>query len=203
MILSYGLAIITGYLLGCSNMALYLSKARGIDLRAAGSGNLGTCNALMVMDWKSAVLVCLHDMGKAVLAVLLMQSVFPRLPLIGYVAGTACVLGHIYPFYLGFKGGKGFASFLGMALAIDWKFGLILLAATAVLTVVSDYIVVATVLTVIAFPTYTGIVTGDWRPALIVWVATAAILWKHRENYVRILNGTEQGLRKVAFAKKK
>ena len=197
----YVVAIIISYFLGCSNMALYIGKAKGIDLRAGGSGNLGTCNALMLMGWKNAVLVCVHDIGKAVLSVLLSKWLFPDAPLIGYVAGVACVIGHIFPFYLKFKGGKGFASFLGMALALNWRFGIALLLTVGLLMLITDYIVTGTVATVVAYPLYIGILTADWRPVLILCIAAAAILIKHRGNCMRIWNGTEPRVRKVVDKK--
>lgn len=195
--MAYIVAIIVGYLLGCSNMALLLSRIKGVDLRAGGSGNLGTCNALMLMNWKCAILVCAHDMGKAALAVVLMRWLFPDTQMIGYVAGVACVLGHVFPFYLKFKGGKGYASYLGMMCAMNWRIAILFLLAVVVITLISDYIVVATVSTVVAYPIYVGFSTANWLPALILCMATTVILCKHHANYVRIWKGTETRVRKV------
>ena len=192
-VIRYILVILLSYVLGCSNMALYLSKLRGVDMRKGGSGNLGASNAMILMGWKAGIIVAVHDIGKAVLAVELAKWIFPAVPLLGFIAGVACVLGHMFPFYLKFKGGKGFASYLGMILAMNWKFALCLLAAVLILTVLTDYIVVGTVTSVISFPIYTAIRSG-WLPLVILCVATGAILIKHRENFVRILNGTEMGL---------
>ena len=89
-----------------------------------------------------------------------------RTPLLGFIAGVACVLGHMFPFYLKFKGGKGFASYLGMILAINWKVALCILAAVVILTVLTDYIVVGTVTSVVSFPIYTAIRSG-WLPLVI------------------------------------
>ena len=192
----YIVAIVIGYLLGCSNMAYYLSRARRVDMRADGSGNLGTCNALILMGWKAGALVCAHDMGKTVLAVLIARWLFPDTAFIGYVAGVACVLGHIYPFYLKFQGGKGFASYLGMVLALDWKFAIGLFIAAALLVLITDYIVAATVATVVSYPVFTAISTASLAAVLILLAATLPILLKHKENYVNILNGTERRVRK-------
>lgn len=191
--LPYIATILGAYLIGCSNMALYLSRWKGVDLRAGGSGNLGASNAFALMGWKAGVLVGAHDIGKAVLAVWLSRWIFPEVPLLGFIAGVACVLGHMFPFYLRFRGGKGFASYLGMILAINWKFALCIMAAVVILTVVTDYIVVGTVTSVVSFPIYAAVRSG-WLPLAILCVATAAILIKHRENFVRIRNGTEMGL---------
>lgn len=123
---------------------------------------------------------------------------FPELPNIGAVAGVASVLGHIFPFYLKFKGGKGFASYVGMTLALNWKFALIIMAAVLIVTLVTDYIVVGTTMTILSAPVYLGYAGRDLILALILFAATAVILYKHRMNYVRIWNGTEMGLRKAA-----
>ena len=166
--LPYIVTILGAYLIGCSNMALYLSRWKGVNLRAGGSKNLGASNAFALMGWKAGLLVAVHDIGKAVLAVELSKWIFPDVPLLGFIAGVACVLGHMFPFYLKFKGGKGFASYLGMILAINWKFALCILAAVVILTVLTDYIVVGTVTSVVSFPIYTAIRSGC-RSSSCVW----------------------------------
>ena len=191
----YILCVLLGYLLGCSSMAFYIAKLKKANLREAGSGNLGASNATILLGWRAGILVALHDIGKSAAAVLLARLLFPELPYAGAVAGVASVLGHIFPFYLKFKGGKGFASFLGMTVALSWKLALILGIAILVVTFITDYIVWGTVTTVVVAPVYLGIVQKSWVLALILCVATAVILFKHRENFPRMLNGTELGLR--------
>lgn len=196
-ILLYTVVIIAAYAMGSSSMALYLSKLNSVNIRASGSQNLGASNALILMGWKAAILVALHDILKGVLAVVLARIFFPHLPYIDVAAGVACVLGHIYPFYLKFKGGKGFASYIGMILALNWRMALVILVVVVLATLISDYIVVGTVFTVSASPVALGILSSNWIPSAILLVATAVILWKHRENYVRIRNGTEIGFRRA------
>lgn len=196
-ILLYGTAVLLGYLLGCSNMALYLSRLAGVDLRKGGSGNLGASNAMILLGWRAGILVGAHDIGKAILAVALARLLAPSLPLASAAAGVACVLGHMFPFYLRFRGGKGFASYLGMTIALNWKFALILLVIVVAVTLITDYIVVGTVMTMLLVPTYLGISTRDWMLVLILCVASAVILYKHHENYVRIWRGTEVGFRRA------
>lgn len=191
----YILCAILGYLLGCSNMAFYIAKLKKADLRSGGSGNLGASNATILLGWRAGILVALHDVGKSVAAVLLARLLFPNLEYAGAIAGAASVLGHIFPFYLKFKGGKGFASFFGMTMALSWKLALILAVVVVVVTIVTDYLVCGTVATILTAPIYLGITQRSWILALILCVATAVILYKHRENLPRILNGTEVGLR--------
>lgn len=193
--MGYLLAILGGYLLGCSNMALYLSKIKKVDIRAGGSGNLGASNAVILMGWGAGVLTAVHDIGKAILAVIMAKVFLPELEHIGAVAGVSCVLGHIYPFYLRFKGGKGFASYLGMTIALNWKIALAVLVLVVVVTLITDYIVAATTTTIVVVPVWLGIVAHSLLFALILLIASAVIAWKHRENYVRMYHGTEIGFR--------
>lgn len=192
--MGYLIAAVMGYFLGTSSMALYLSKLQKVNLRAGGSGNLGASNTVQLMGWKAGVLVALHDIGKAVLAVLLARMLFAELPYVEAVAGVASVLGHIFPFYLKFKGGKGFASYFGMTLALNWKLGVALFFIVLAVTFLTDYIVVGTVTTTLSVPAYLGVTGRDWVLPCILLVASAVIWYKHRENFVRILNGTEIGL---------
>ena len=191
----YPLIALIGYVIGTSNMAIYLAKLKGVDLaHAGGTGNPGASNALILMGWRAGVLVGAHDIGKAVLAVWLAGVLFPEIALSGAVAGVACVIGHMFPFYMHFRGGKGFAAYLGMTLALNWRFALGLLIAIALLVLVTDYIVVGTMTTVVSFPAYCA-ATSHYVMALLLCVASAVIIYKHRSNLVRIANGTEIGLR--------
>ena len=199
--MKYVIAVALGYFLGCSNMAYYLSKIKKADLRAGGSGNLGASNATALLGWKAGITVAVHDIAKAALAVIAARTVFPETACIGAVAGVASVLGHIYPFYLKFKGGKGFASYFGMTLALNWKFALVIAVLVFLATVITDYIVTGTTLTILAVPVYLGIAEHSVLLALTLCIATAVIVYKHRMNYVRIYKGTEIGLRSVMKGK--
>ena len=193
--MNYLYATLIGYLLGCSSMSFYLSKIRGVDIRSHGSKNLGASNTMILMGWKAGILVAVHDILKAALAVIFTQIFFPELPFIGAVAGVAAVFGHIFPFYLKFKGGKGFASYIGMTLALNWKFALILIVVVALITLITDYIVIGTFTTIASVPLYMGFSNHSYILSLILLVGTAVILYKHRENIVKLKNGTEIGLR--------
>ena len=197
VVIYYLLAVLGGYLIGCSNMAYYISRLRGIDMRSGGSKNLGASNAMVLMGWWIGIVVFIHDVGKAVAAVIVAKLLLPGVPTVGAAVGVACVLGHIFPFYLKFKGGKGFAAYFGMTIALNWKLALAVLIGVALITLITDYIVVSTVTTMIAVPTYIGAATGSWMLVLIICIASAVILYKHRENYVRIWNGTEIGFRRA------
>lgn len=192
--MKYLFIVIGAYLLGCSNMAIYIAKLKRVDLRKNGSGNPGASNAAIVMGWRAGVAVAVHDIAKAWLAVLLAGLLFPQLPAARETAGIACVLGHIFPFYMKFKGGKGFASYLGMTLALNWKFALIVMAIVVLVTVITDYIVAGTFTTIVVVPVYFGIANYSLVVALVLLVGTAAVFYRHLENIPRMLNGTEIGL---------
>ena len=195
--MQYILVIILSYILGSSNMAKYIAAIKKVDLSAGGSGNPGASNAVILMGWGAGVLTALHDIGKSALAVVLARLVFPDAPLIGATAGVAAVLGHIFPFWMKFKGGKGFASYLGMTIALNWKFAIVVLLLVAVVTLITDYIVAATTNTIILVPIWMGLSAGSWMLFLILLLGSLIIAWKHRENYIRMYNGTEIRFRKA------
>ena len=193
--MEYGIVILAAYLLGCSNMAYYIAKLKKADIQAAGSGNLGASNATVLLGWRAGVLTAVHDIGKALLAVLAAQWLFRDQPFVGAVAGVACVMGHIFPFWLKFKGGKGFASYIGMTIALNWKLALVVMALVLIVTVVTDYIVAGTMTTIISVPIALGFLTQSVMLPLILLVARGVMIFKHRDNFLRIRNGTETGLR--------
>lgn len=193
--MQYLIISLTGYLLGCSNMAYWVSLAKKVDIRKNGSGNLGASNATVLFGWGAGVLVAVHDIGKAVLAVLLAKLLFPDLEYAGAAAGVACVMGHIFPFYLKFKGGKGLASFLGAIVALNWKVGLAVAMLLVLVTLVTDFISLGTLSVSVAAPVGVFLVTGRIIVPLILCIATVVMIFKHVENIHRILNRTEIGLR--------
>lgn len=193
--MGYVLSALLGYLLGCSSMAYYISKWKRTDIRGAGSGNLGASNATVLFGWGAGVAVAVHDAGKAMLAVLLAKWLLPELEYAPVVAGVCAVLGHIFPFYLGFKGGKGLAAYVGMTLALDWKLALIVVAVLVLATVITDFISIGTLCTIVVVPAYMGITTRNLPLVLILCAATAVIFCKHWENILRMIRHEEIGLR--------
>lgn len=193
--MGYLLVILLGYLLGCSNMAYYIGRIKNKDLRSAGSNNLGASNAAVLLGWGAGITVALHDIGKAAIAVLLAKWLFPQLEYAGAAAGVASVMGHIFPFYLGFRGGKGLASFFGMALGLSWKLALVAGVVIVLATLITDYIVIGTFSTIVLVPVHLGITTHNPVLAAIVCIASGVIFYKHWENIGRILRKEEIGLR--------
>lgn len=189
-----------GYLIGNFNLAYIVAKAKGFDIRSRGSNNPGASNAAITMGWKMGVAVALADILKAALAVILFRAIFDS-GFAGMWAGVAAVMGHMYPFWMKFKGGKGFASFAGMALGMDWRYFAIIGAVVILVTLLSDYIVVGTLTAVISFPISWGIIHHTYWALLIAGVSTIIIL-KHIPNYIKMAKGTEFKVSKVLFKKK-
>lgn len=197
--MGYLFAVLGGYLLGCSNMAFYLEKMTKKSIRGGGSGNLGASNTVIRLGWMAGLLVGIHDIGKALLVVYLARWLLPQWEYAAGAAGIACVLGHIFPFYLKFKGGKGFASYVGVIFALDWRIALAIIVMIFVVTLITDYIVAATMMTTISAPISLGLHQGKWILALILCIGSAVILYRHRENLVRIfVTGDEIGLRSAS-----
>ena len=201
--MAYFIAALMGYLLGCSNMAYWLSLIKKVDIRGNGSGNLGASNATVLLGWGAGVIVAVHDIGKAVLAVLLAKLLLPDVEYAGAAAGVAAVLGHIFPFYLKFKGGKGLASFFGMILALNWKVALAMVLLGVLITVVTDFISLAALSISVTAPVGIWLVTGGIVVPLILCIATVVMIFKHVENIQRIMNHTEIGLRSTAKGEKR
>ena len=192
--MGYLIVIALAYLMGSSNMAYYLSKLKNVEIRKNGSGNLGASNATVLFGWGAGVLVAVHDIGKATLAVLLAGWLFPQLAYVEVIAGVACVLGHIFPFYLKFKGGKGLASFVGMLVALDWRVAIAAALLVLVVTLVTDYIALGTISASLAGPVGVWIAGSGIVAPLIMSIATVIMIFKHRDNIIRIRNKTEIGL---------
>lgn len=193
--MEYLIVILIGYLIGSSSMSYYLGKINNINVSKKGSGNLGASNMVLILGWKAGILVAIHDILKAYIAILLAQKLFIDLPYVREVAGVACVIGHIFPFYLKFKGGKGLASYVGMTIALDFKFSIALIILCGILTLITDYVVTATFTTIILVPAYLGLFYNNIIGACILLIATLIMIYKHSENIKRLRNGTEIGLR--------
>ena len=178
-----------GYLLGSVPFGVLVTRAMGLgDVRAIGSGNIGATNVLRTGNKAAALATLLLDGGKGALAVLLARALAGEDA--GQIAGAAAFLGHCFPVWLGFRGGKGVATFLGILLAAHWPLGLLacaLWAATAALSRISSLsALVAAVLSPVA-----ALLLGRGDLLLLCLVLASLIFWRHRANLARLLAGTE------------
>ena len=189
--MEYFVTAIISYLLGTINAAYFIGKAHGFDIRERGSHNAGASNIKVNFGWGAAALICLCDMFKAIVAVKLCTYLYPDNEIIPFLAGAMAVIGHIFPFYMGFRGGKGFASYLGMLIALDWKFALVAMATTAVVSLITNYIVAGTLMVMVMSPIYFFCSGANTVGVIIVSCLSLLIIWKHRINIRRIIKHEE------------
>ena len=194
-------ALLIGYLFGCFQTSYFISKmVSQKDIREIGSGNAGASNVTSELGWKYGILTGFADVLKAYIPTQIVLYIFPGsyqpLDLMA-LAGTGAVLGHIYPFFLDFRGGKGVACYIGMLLAIDWQIGVIVIICLVLLTIITDYVAVGSISLYIIIP-----LLAYYSKYPDVVIACAVVLFvvgmiKHWINVQRILGGTETGLRSV------
>lgn len=196
------LAMLIGYVLGCSNMSFYISKLSGVRIKEKGSKNYGASNTLALVGIKAGILVFIHDCLKAVAAVLLAKLFCTNVYGASAIAGMFAVLGHIFPIYLNFDGGKGYAAYIGLAIALHPIIGTAVFLLSVVFALVTDYVVASTFFTVIAMP-IVALVTGNYFEAAVIAMTSVIILVKHKENIKNLIskNGKEMTI-KAALKKK-
>ena len=198
-VLKYGGIILAGYLIGSSSMSFYISKFKKINLKEKGSKNLGASNTLAIIGKKAALAVLVHDVLKSFFAILAVRILFDipynEVHWLLAAVGVAAVVGHIFPFYLKFKGGKGFATYIGLIFGLDWRLFLAVVALIFVVAFITDYIVSGNFSTIVAGPVYYALIQPNLWVALIVLLGSLVILWKHRENIRNLKNGKEMKIR--------
>lgn len=183
--------ILIGYFVGGINPAYIIGKLRGIDIRSRGSGNAGASNATVVMGRKVGIFSAFFDIAKAFFAVLICSFLFPALQTAGVFGGCACILGHIFPLFMRFRGGKGLACLGGAALALDWKVFLVLISLEIILVLIADYICIVPITGSVLFTAVYAWRTGSIEGTLALVAVTVVILCKHRINLCRIRAGEE------------
>lgn len=189
--MSAALFIVIAYLLGSLSGSLLLGRLRGVDIRQHGSGNAGGTNALRTQGWKFALGTVLVDVGKGVLAVWLAQRFGVGGPWLPWAAGAAAVLGHVWPVFHGFRGGKGAGTLVG-ALLMLWPLAVLALVGTWLLVLsITGFVGLATVVAAAGLVPL-AISTGAGKLALVFAVAMALfIVFTHRGNLARLRAGTE------------
>ena len=202
MALELSVSALLGYLIGNIIPAALLDKIKKAGLRKKGTRNLGATNTLLVLGKRWGVLVMLFDILKAAFSVWLARWIFPVVPLTGMVSGTCAMLGHVFPFYMGFRGGKGLAAFGGLVLAIDWRLFLLLLGVDALLVLASNMWVVTPFFAGIFFPLLYGLFAKDLWGALVAAVAGAVLMYKNVDGLRRALRGEDKSVRQTLFKKK-
>lgn len=189
---------VAAYLLGCVNGAILTSRIFfHDDIRRYGSGNAGLTNFYRSFGAKYAICVIAADMLKAVAAVLIGKFVFSALfeqPLLGkYFAAIFCVIGHIFPAFYGFRGGKGILCSGTLLLCLDWRITLVGWGLFLLLWLTTRYVSLGSVSAAVSFPVSTYFVYGGNATLTFFALATALlVIWAHRENISRLLRGEER-----------
>ncbi len=199
-------ALVIGYLFGNFQTGYIYGKLHGIDIREHGSGNLGATNTLRTLGKKAGVITFVGDCLKSVLSILLVTQVFGTnfsgdARILGLYAGLGAVLGHNYPFYLKFKGGKGISCTAGVAFAVCPQAVPVCLAAFAICFWLTRYVSLGSVLMAALFIIQViefNLMGALGLPAeniieydILAIIFGAMAIWRHRSNIERLLNGTE------------
>ena len=197
-VLKWILVLVVSYLLGCIQTGVIISGAQHVDIRAHGSKSTGTTNVFRVLGAKASLVTFVGDVLKGVLACLL------GLWLLGNtgasLAGIAVVLGHMYPVFYKFKGGKGVATSLGTSLVLNPLLGLILLAVSAVGIAITHVVSIFSIVSLVAFGLINPFLCkGDVAESIYSIVLALLVVWAHRTNIKRLLSGTEN---KLDFSRK-
>jgi len=195
------LIVVLSYLIGSIPWGYLFARSKGIDIRQHGSGNIGAANVLRVMGKKWGYLVFLCDFFKGFLSVklgsLIAAFFLVNLVLGSVIAAIACVLGHDYPIWLGFKGGKGIATLAGAVLIlfpplVFVSFGVIWIA----VFLIGRYTSLASISAAVALPISVPLIVAKTETDFLLLVCFSVLMgalaiWRHRSNIVRLLNGTE------------
>ncbi|MDG3577064.1 glycerol-3-phosphate 1-O-acyltransferase PlsY [Rhizobium sp. YJ-22] len=187
-------ALVIGYLLGSIPFGLLLTRAAGLgDVRKIGSGNIGATNVLRTGNKKLALLTLLLDAFKGTAAVLLATKAFG--PEAGMIAGLGAFLGHLFPVWLGFKGGKGVATYIGVLLGLSP--GMVLVFAVVWLSIafLSRYSSLSALIATLVTPVVLWLI-GQEKLCLVMALLTLITWWKHKPNIERLILGTESKIGK-------
>ena len=185
---------VAGYLLGAIPFGIVTARLLGLgDLRKIGSGNIGATNVLRTGSKLGAALTLIGDAGKAGAAVLLARAVAAADA--AQIAGFAAFLGHCYPIWLKFQGGKGVATFFGLLFALAWPMGVVAGATWLATAAIFRYSSLAALLTAALMPLWTMVF--DFKELVPLSLGLACVIyWRHRENIIRLIRGQESKIGK-------
>ena len=208
---TYIIVAVIAYLIGSINFSIILSKRMaGFDIREKGSGNAGTTNMLRSVGKKAAVITLICDILKGVVSILiavLAGKIIKNLDnaLLVQLAGIFVIIGHTFPVFFKFKGGKGIATSLGVLLMTNWQIGLICLVFALVLIALTRMVSVGSIAAGILFPVLVAFINqnyivptsnSNWSYLVFSIIIALLVIFNHRANVQRILNGTEN---KISF----
>jgi len=196
------LCILIGYAFGAIQTAYIVGRANGIDIREHGSKNAGFTNTNRVLGRKAGLIVFIVDVLKAIGSIVLARILFPEMEpaLITLYAGIGAILGHAFPFYLKFKGGKGVSCAVGLILMLDWRIALACLIAGVIVLAASKFISLTSLTITLVVPIAMLILGYAWESVALAFLFCALIWILHRENIKRLIKGDEN---KFSFKKRR
>ena len=187
-------ALVLGYLLGSIPFGLILTRAAGLgDVRDIGSGNIGATNVLRTGNKGIAALTLLLDLLKGTAAVLIGHAIGALggvAILASLVAGLAAFIGHTYPVWLGFKGGKGVATYIGILLGLNWPGALAFCSVWLLVAILSRYSSLSAIVAAVVTPIWL-LTVGDYATAILAALLSVLLIYKHRANIHRLVAGEE------------
>lgn len=195
------LCLSMGYLIGMISPSALFARRKKIDMRQEGTGNLGASNAISVLGRGYGVLIAAIDIFKAFFAAKAAQFLFPALDTAGFLAGLGAIIGHTYPFYLHFKGGKGLACFGGLVCFHNPWWLLFYLTGGVALMILANRSIFLPVFVAVTFPVIVLTETGDWSLFVIAVISGALLLFIHRKNFGRVKRGEEAPMRELVLTK--
>ena len=207
MLLRIIICLAAGYFCGCISTGYIIGRLNHIDIRDYGSGNIGTTNALRTLGKKAGALTFIGDSFKALIPIIIVKLIFKDLEykqLLGLYTGLGVTLGHNYPFWLKFKGGKGIAVMAGVMAAIDPLSIPFMIVVFGSVLAVTKYVSASSLVLAVFIPVWIGIRSaGDIHMILIACIFTISAFNRHRANIKRLMNGSENRIgQKVEIPKK-
>lgn len=185
--------LVIGYLIGNFSTSYFVGKANNMDVRTKGSGNLGATNTLRVLGLKAGLITFLGDLAKGMIAAYIGKMILAGALIGGLVGGLGVVIGHNWPIFLGFKGGKGVAATGGVALILTPVFGLVTVGVGLCLVTMTKYVSVGSMAALLTYAILFILFRArfDFASVLIVCVISGIGVFRHRENIKRLINGNE------------
>ncbi|KPU46334.1 glycerol-3-phosphate acyltransferase [Oxobacter pfennigii] len=197
------LAILAGYLFGCFQTSYIISKViKKSDIRDTGSKNAGTSNMVMTFGWKLGFMTFLGDIFKIIIPMAIAKYYFNTSPMLNLLLGLGAILGHNFPFYMNFKGGKGTATTLGMLLILDYRICIAISLILVILALITNYIALASMIAIALLPLALYILKYDLNIVLISIFIPMLSVYVHRRNIKDMLSKKEKKISSV-FKKKK
>ncbi|SUO97684.1 glycerol-3-phosphate 1-O-acyltransferase PlsY [Suttonella ornithocola] len=186
-----------GYLLGSVSSAVVVCKMMGLpDPRTQGSGNPGATNVLRVGGKKAAALTLAGDLLKGLLAVLIIRWLFPLNELAWLAAGMGAFLGHMFPVFFGFKGGKGVATALGVLLVWDWRVALIVLGIWLTVFAITRVSSLSALIAAFCAPWLAFLMIDNIKLPMMILAMVAILIYRHKDNIRRLRSGEESAFKK-------